>query len=463
MKITISNEIIIEEPTSEIRMWCIKNLLYDNPEYYKKKRMGFWVGNTPKTLQTYKISSGRLILPFGVLKRIWSMIKYSPIKVDFKLDENKIYPVSQFTLYDYQETAVKELLKAKNGILVSKAGSGKTICMLELICRLGYKALWINNKSDLMNQAYDKAKANIKNVTFGKITAGKIDIGDITFATVQTLSNINLYNHKYEWNVIIVDEVQNVANTPTHIMQFAKVLSSLSARYKFGCTATLHRSDGLEKTACDLIGDVVYQVPEEQVADKIIKAKIEKVNTSYTISDSVRNADGTISSFANLINDICENEDRNKLILKYLRKNKSSHCLVLSDRVSHLKYLQKQLGFGKVIDGKMTSPTKKAERREILEEMRLGKEKILFATYSLAKEGLDIPILDRLFMTTPKKDLTVVIQSVGRVERTCKGKKEPLVYDFVDSKEDMLERMYKARKRIYKKNSNEIIKENDNE
>ena len=52
--------------------------------------------------------------------------------------------------------------------------------------------------------------------------------------------------------------------------------------------------------------------------------------------------------------------------------------------------------------------------------------------FSLAKEGLDIPRLDRLYMTTPKKDYSVVTQSVGRIARTAEGKGEAVCYDYVD-------------------------------
>lgn len=454
MDTKISNEIVVTNPTAELLQWCKDNLVYKNPDYYKKMRMGLYLGRTPKTLNNYVMNGSKLVLPFGTLKRVWTFIKGNPYKVDFKA--KKIYPVSAIRLYGYQEKAVRALIQAKNGILISKAGSGKTVMLIELIARLGYKALWINNKIELMNQAYDTAQANINNITLGKITEGKVEIGDITFATVQTLSKIDLDKYRDEWAVVITDEVQNVCSSPTKITQYAKVLSHLAARFKYGCTATLHRSDGLEGTILDIIGDVAYEVPEYEIADKIIRAKIKKVNTDYEVSVFARNADGTIGSYATLINDLVSNEMRNEMILKYLEENKFENCLILSDRVEHLKYLQARLGKGVVIDGSMVSKTAKLKRQEIIKNMRAGKENILFATYSLAKEGLDIPILNRLFLTTPKKDLTVVIQSVGRVERTCTGKTTPIVYDFVDEKEPMLKNMFTSRKRIYKKNGNVI-------
>jgi superfamily II DNA or RNA helicase len=102
-----------------------------------------------------------------------------------------------------------------------------------------------------------------------------------------------------------------------------------------------------------------------------------------------------------------------------------------------------------MISGKMTSKKGKAEREQALEDMRMGKKKYLFATYSLAREGLDIPRLERLFMTSPIKDKAWVIQSIGRIARTFEGKSNPVVYDFVDDI-GFLQKMYKKRCSIYR-------------
>ena len=104
-----------------------------------------------------------------------------------------------------------------------------------------------------------------------------------------------------------------------------------------------------------------------------------------------------------------------------------------------------------MVSGKMTSKKGKKEREEALEDMRVGRKKYLFATYSLAKEGLDIPCLERLYMTTPQKDYAVVTQSIGRIARTCEGKDNPVTYDFVDDI-GYLVKSYKKRCSVYRRN-----------
>ena len=117
-------------------------------------------------------------------------------------------------------------------------------------------------------------------------------------------------------------------------------------------------------------------------------------------------------------------------------------------------FLQKSICYGNVIDGK----TKKDIRENAIQEVRDGKERVLFATYGLAKEGLDIPRLDRLILASPHRDKATIIQAVGRIERKFENKTNPIVYDLVD---DIyyFEGMFKSRKSYYRKNNNKIIEE----
>ena len=106
--------------------------------------------------------------------------------------------------------------------------------------------------------------------------------------------------------------------------------------------------------------------------------------------------------------------------------------------------------FAVMIDGSMTSKTGRTARERAIEDMRDGKKHFLFASYSLAKEGLDIPRLDRLYMTTPKKDYAVVTQSIGRIARVFQGKDDAICYDYVDDIQ-FCQNQYKRRRAHYKK------------
>lgn len=342
-----------------------------------------------------------------------------------------------------------------NGIIVHN--SGKTQTALQLISRLGLKTLWIAHTYDLLNQSYDRAKSNLENVGLGKIAAGKIDIGThITFATVQTLSKLDLSQFKNEWDCIIVDEGHRICGTPAQLGMFYKVINALSCRYKYALTATPYRNvKGTEKALFSLIGDIIIEIPKEVVSERTIKAQIKEINTEFIIYEDCQNEDGTINYTA-LTSKLAEDEERNKIILNILKENSSHYTLVLVDRLQQSKYLQENLGYGVIIDGTMTTKAKKAKREQYIQDMRDGKENVLFATYNLAKEGLDIPRLDRLILASPHRDKATIIQSVGRVERVFENKKTPIVYDIVDNTQ-FHKNMFRSRKTIYKKNGNILI------
>lgn len=455
----IGSTIKITDPSQEIMDWCKRNLVLVNPDYQKKVRMHLWVGDTPKQLFLYSMNGNDLILPFGCLRSIlpllegdWKKLYRKPVKVDFG---------GKVPLYEYQEEAVAAMLINHYGILRSPAGSGKTQMGIALAAALGVKTLWLTHTKDLLTQSKVRAAQYINPDLLGTITEGKVDIGQsMTFATIQTMCKVDLDQYRDEWDCIIVDECHRVSGTPTAVTQFSKVLNSLRARHKYGLSATVHRADGLIKATYAMIGEVVWTVPDEAVKNRVMTVHVHPKGTGVGMSASFLNSDGTVN-YARLITYLTELEIRNKLIMADLLENRNHFNLVLSERVGHLKELYSMLppalkAQAAVIDGSMTSKVKKAEREQAIEDMRTGRKRYLFATYALAKEGLDIPRLDRLFLTTPQKDYAVIVQSVGRVARTFKDKQQPIVYDYVDNIRSLL-KSYKQRCTSYRKCGCEII------
>lgn len=453
MLIEVGSYLKITDPSSELMDWCKKNLELVNPEYQKKARMHLWTGNTPRTLFLYSTNENTLTLPFGCLRSILGLLKGDLIKCFPK--PKTVNFGGYVPLYEYQETAVVAMLANHYGILQSPAGSGKTQMGIALACELGVKTLWLTHTKDLLTQSKTRAEQYLDPTRLGTITEGKVSIGaTITFATIQTMCRLDLDQYRDEWDCIIVDECHRVSGTPTAVTQFSKVLNSLNARHKYGLSATVHRADGLINATYAMLGSVVWNVPDEAVKSRVMTVNIVPKDTGVTLNPHFLNSDGTVN-YAKMITYLTEHEERNSLILNDLTENREHYNLVLSERVAHLKYLYSLLPpelkrQATVIDGKMTTKALKAKREQAIEDMRTGDKRYLFATYSLAKEGLDIPRLDRLYLTTPQKDYAVIIQSIGRVARTFDGKQQPLAYDYVDSIKSLV-KSYKIRCTIYRK------------
>ena len=132
-----------------------------------------------------------------------------------------------------------------------------------------------------------------------------------------------------------------------------------------------------------------------------------------------------------------EEPERKFLILSGRRE----HLNVISKMVIKEKsYLEDEIGF--YLGGMKKDELKKASEKSLI-----------FATFEMASEGLDILALDTLFMLTPKGDVN---QSVGRILRKQADEYEyqPKIVDIVDEIETFRKlgfirsRLYKSRNYI---------------
>ena len=143
---------------------------------------------------------------------------------------------------------------------------------------------------------------------------------------------------------------------------------------------------------------------------------------------------------------------------QYAKASRNGAVLVLSDRINHLEDLETEITMYSPYNikcarlGIASTKAEKERRARILTDLNNGALNVVFATYKLAKEGLDVPNLRTVVFATPQKDKTTVIQSAGRVARKADGKDFGTVIDFSDDF-GLLYGYEKKRRGYYKKNS----------
>jgi len=141
-----------------------------------------------------------------------------------------------------------------------------------------------------------------------------------------------------------------------------------------------------------------------------------------------------------MITELTEDRERNIVIAKLIKdiSKTTRQVLVLSDRRHHCEVLHQSF---KRTSGLYMGGMKEADLAES------SKKKIIFATFSQAHEGLDIPSLDTVILATPKSD---IVQSIGRIMRETHGKKNnPHIYDMFDQW-SICHAMYNKRLKVYK-------------
>jgi len=310
---------------------------------------------------------------------------------------------------------------------------------------------WITHTKELLYQAIDRAVEflQVEKDEIGIMGDGKRTVGDrLTVGLVQTLVK-GVPDELLEGvGTVILDESHHCPAAT-----FLGVVSQFPAKYRYGLTATPYRKDGLAQPMSWTLGCTVYEVVTDTLMErgKVIRPDIQFVLTEFRYFYS--------DDYSAMVTALSENSNRNEIILdKLLPEATSGHfCMVLSERVAHCYALQAMLSVAvpDVTAEVLVGSVPKKQRQEIVARLRNKEIQVIFATNPLAEEGLDLPHLDRLFLTCPSRNKRKVIQAVGRIMRPCDGKKDAIVFDFIDSEVSILESQGKSRKRMYAELRNE--------
>lgn len=244
-------------------------------------------------------------------------------------------------------------------------------------------------------------------------------------------------NNNYFVQDILVHNCVHVVSSPTLQKMFGKVVGSIPARYKFGCTATPSRGDGMIKSMYTILGanengDFAPTYTINKCETKSLTALHTKLECNIPFDYRCLASDGTFNYNA-LIDILSQNQERNDLIINTAINDakQGEKVLILCHRVEHCKLLNdkmQELGQKSVL---LVGKVSDKKREAILNESTDWD--IIVATYSLAKEGLDLPCLTRLIMATPIADKGMTVQCVGRIERFKENKETPIAYDIYDT------------------------------
>ena len=334
-----------------------------------------------------------------------------------------------------QVEAFDRAIEAGHGVLSLPCGYGKTTVALAIACKLRYRTMIIVHKQFLADQWRERIKQFAPGATIGVIQQEKLEVEcDFVIAMLQSLS-LKEYNFSdfESFGTVIVDEAHHIC-----AKVFSQSLFKMCPKHIYGLSATPERKDGLTKLLHWFMGPTFFAVERKN------QDGVEVFPTPFDCEmykgppPAARN--GKIS-LASMETELVEMRSRNVMLVNLIKKASagSRQLLVLSSRRWHCEHLHQCF---KKRSGLYMGGMKAAA----LEES--SKKKIIFATFSQAHEGLDIPTLDTVILATPKSD---IVQSIGRIMRETKGKlNNPHIYDIVD-RWSILNAMYYKRLRVYKK------------
>jgi hypothetical protein len=265
---------------------------------------------------------------------------------------------------------------------------------------------------------------------------------------LQTLSmkelNIDVFK---PIGLVIVDECHHIASEV-----FVQALPKITSKYMLGLSATPDRKDKLMFAIHWFLGPLLYKSDTGDSVDTKVNVEVfEYVNHDDAFNEIVLSSQGFVS-VPIMVNKLADCEDRTQWLCKIIADviEDGRQMLVLSDRVEHCKAildgLPEQVRETACILSQKVSSAKRAE-------FCAGK-KILIATYSMCKEGFDVPTLNTLVMATPRPDIDQIVGRILRVEKSVR-KVHPLIIDIVDPQ---FRRQFGARNSLYKKRNYTVTK-----
>ena len=388
-------------------------------------------GVAPPSFKVFRKAKSGLCVP-----RYYAEERFGSVTEDVRPEPTKIKISFHGKLRDetHQNEALAKAIETGHGILSLPCGFGKTTVSLAIACKLGYRTMIVVHKEFLANQWRERIQQFCPGASIGIVQQNKKELEcDFVIAMLQSLS---LKEYSFEdfdsIGTLIVDEAHHIC-----AKVFSQSLFKLCPKHTFGLSATPNRKDGLTKVLHWFMGPTFFSVERKQ-QDQVDVFPLEFTCGRYEDPPPCTRY-GKIS-LPTMITEITEIPDRNRLILQTLKdlSKTTRQVLVLSDRRFHCEYLH---GKVKTTSGLYMGGMKEAELAES------SKKKIIFATFSQAHEGLDIPSLDTVILATPKSD---IVQSIGRIMRETKGKKNnPRIYDVVDQW-SVFFAMYNKRLRVYR-------------
>jgi superfamily II DNA or RNA helicase len=401
-------------------------------------------GYPPPPFKVFKNGKSGICVP-----RYYAEEKFGKAKEDRRPEPTKVNLKFHGKLRDetHQNEALTKAMEAGHGVLSLPCGFGKTTVSLAIACKLGYRTMIIVHKEFLANQWRERIKQFCPGATIGLVQQDKKEVEcDFIIAMLQSLSLKEYSFSDFESiGTVIVDEAHHIC-----AKVFSQSLFKMCPRHIFGLSATPVRKDGLSKVLHWFMGPIFFAVEREnqkQVDVFPIEFECPMFRNPPPCSRT-----GNVS-LVNMITELVEHRGRNQMLVQLVKKASSGtrQLLVLSDRRQHCEFLHQCFPKN---SGLYMGGMKEAD----LEAS--SKKKIIFATFSQAHEGLDIPTLDTVILATPKSDIQ---QSIGRVMRETPGKQNnPQIYDIVDQW-SILHAMYKKRLRVYKQGGFNLEKEQEDD
>ena len=470
-KLVYANMIYVEKNGFSSRaLHSLKRMAaFSNPEFYTSQAMRLSTHGKPRMIACAVETEQYIGLPRGLDQELTGFLSDNKVAVT-KIDETNCQKTIDVSfngeLRGEQQVAVDALLVETTGTLSATTAFGKTVIGAHLIAQRKVNTLILVHRTNLLEQwrerlqefliineepvaEYTPTGRKRKKEIIGQIGAGKTSLsGVVDVAVIQSLiTKGEVKDLVKNYGMVIVDECHHVS-----AFSFEQVLKTVNAKYVYGLTATPTRKDGHHPIIYMQCGKIRYQVDAKEQAEKRPFEHI--LIPRFTKFLKPLHREGETWHMSDVYQDLQDSEPRNQLLVSDVvtAVNQGRTPLVLSERTDHVNLLANELS--KYVSNVIVllGGASRKRSREALQRIHAiadGEPFVIVATGRYIGEGFDLPRLDTLFLAMPVSWKGTVQQYTGRLHRLFDSKTEVRVYDYVDIRVPMLERMYQKRLKGY--------------
>ena len=480
VKIILSDGIYVNKKGLKNRMQnAIRRIAaYSNPQFFQTLKLGFSTKDTPRIVYNGYDEGDYIVIPRGCYDELISQLSVAGVRydvVDKRQKGRKIDIHFNGDLYPEQQIAAEKMLYNDIGVLAAATAFGKTVLGAYLIAKKKVNALVLVHNVEIMNNwikdlssfltineelpTYTTPKGRVKKRssligTFSSqkdSTTGIIDIAMIT--SLGREDNINELVCNY--GMVIVDECHHAAAV-TH----ENVLRAVTARYVYGMSATINRGDRQDKKMLMQLGPIRHRYTAKERAQKqgighYVYPRFTKLvdlnpSEGKNPSDYYRLIMQSELRNMQVVSDTidCVKRGRTPVIMTKYKEHAQKLYDMLQGSADHVFLLQ---------GGK--SLKERSAIREQMAAVRADESIILVAIGQYVGEGFNYPRLDTMLLAMPISFEGNVEQHAGRLNRDYEGKKDAIIFDYIDQHVPTLKRMYYKRLRAYKKIGYEVCSE----
>lgn len=426
---------------------------FSNPAFLERQRLRLSTALTPRVIACFEETGRFLALPRGCRESLEELLNGLGIRLELADERTEGSDLgARFTgkLTAPQAHAADDMLAHDAGVLCAPPGIGKTVIAAHLIAARARSSLVLVHRKPLLEQWIERLGQflDLDPASIGTIGGGRSKpTGRVDVAMVQSLARLDSLDELLlGYGHLVVDECHHVPAVTTE-----RVLQCAPARYVTGLTATPHRRDGHHPIIGMQCGPVRHTIDAHATGSPhTLDLRVVRRDTPFD-----RSGLPTDAGIQEIYGALAADERRTELIagdaLVLVAQGRSP--IVLTERREHLERLAARLADRVSTLISLHGAMRPAARRDAIEQLRAGDEvspRVVLATGRYIGEGFDDPRLDTLLLAMPIAWKGTVVQYAGRLHRAHPGKRQALVYDYVDGELPVLRRMFAKRLKAYR-------------